>query len=159
MFAHKLETPCFTLCDRRDRRGGDQHHALSIHPRLRKLWRRVPMFAIGLLLRPSKSPWPTPSHHALLFACIVMAIGLTLRQLRVWPAPAGPKPSLLRQAIIEQLPPEALARRRYLHRQPPVSARLARNGRCGWRARRTPRWSSASCAMLPSRIRWKPRPV
>jgi len=62
MFAHKLRDACFTLCDRRDRRGGDQHHAL-LDPSApaAKLWRRVPMFAIGLLLAAHRITLASPA--------------------------------------------------------------------------------------------------
>jgi nucleotide-binding universal stress UspA family protein len=52
--------------------------------------------------------------HALAFVTIVMAVGLSLRALTRWAQARRPKPSLLRQAIVEQLPPEALARPRLL---------------------------------------------
>ncbi len=45
---------------------------------------------------------------------IVLAVGLSLRQLTRYTAKRRPKPSLLRRAIIEQLTPEALARPRIL---------------------------------------------
>ena len=49
--------------------------------------------------------------HALLFVAIVMAIGLAARALTKFLAERkGPKPSLLRQAIAEQLTPVALAK-------------------------------------------------
>jgi amino acid transporter len=114
MFAHKLETLAslyaigvigavainITLC--------------SIHPRLRKMWRRVPMFAIGILLAFIEITLAYTKPKALLFASIVMAIGLILRQITRMASARRPKPSLLRQAIIEQLPPDALAKPRFL---------------------------------------------
>jgi hypothetical protein len=84
------------------------------HPRLRRLSRKGPMAAIGGLLI---AIWLTLAYtkiHALVFVSIVLAIGLLLRQLTRWAATRKPKTSLLRQAIIEQLPPEALAKPRIL---------------------------------------------
>jgi nucleotide-binding universal stress UspA family protein len=52
--------------------------------------------------------------HALIFVSLVLAIGLTLRQLTRWAAARKPKPSLLRRAIVEQLTPEALAKPRVM---------------------------------------------
>ena len=48
--------------------------------------------------------------HALVFVTIVMVVGLTARQITKSVARRkGEQPSLLRQAIMEQLTPEALA--------------------------------------------------
>jgi K+-sensing histidine kinase KdpD len=53
--------------------------------------------------------------HALAFVCVVLAVGLTARAATKWFATRkGERPSLLRQAIMEQLPPEALAKPRVL---------------------------------------------
>src|SRR6185295_10565806 len=52
--------------------------------------------------------------HALIFVCIVLAVGLSLRQLTRHLAKRRAKPSLLRQAIVEQLTPEALMKPRML---------------------------------------------
>jgi nucleotide-binding universal stress UspA family protein len=68
------------------------------------------MMALGLLLL---AIWVTLAFtklHALVFVCVVMAIGLSVRSLTQWLARRrGPRPTLLQQAIREQLPPEALA--------------------------------------------------
>ena len=86
----------------------------SIHPRLRRWWRKAPMFLLGLTLIAIEITLALTKLHALLFASIVLAIGLTLRQVTRYAAARRPKPSLLRQAITEQLPPTALARPRML---------------------------------------------
>jgi nucleotide-binding universal stress UspA family protein len=53
--------------------------------------------------------------EALLFVTIVMAIGLLARQLNHWLAERkGPKPSLLRQAIVQQLTDDAMAKPKVL---------------------------------------------
>jgi K+-sensing histidine kinase KdpD len=50
----------------------------------------------------------------LVFVCVVLAIGLSLRRLTQYAAARRPKPSLLRQAIMEQLSPEVAASRKCL---------------------------------------------
>jgi len=83
----------------------------SIHPRLRGVRRKIPMFLLGVVLL---SIWVTlafTKHQALIFVAIVMVVGLSIRQLTKWLATRkGPRPTLLRQAIMEQLTPEALAK-------------------------------------------------
>lgn len=86
----------------------------SIHPRLRRMWRKVPMFGIGMLLVAIEITLAITKLHALLFACIVLVIGLSLRQITRATAKRRPRPSLLRQAIVEQLPESAMAMRRLL---------------------------------------------
>lgn len=86
----------------------------SIHPRLRKWWRKVPMLAIGLSLLAIEITLALTKLHALLFACVVLIIGLTLRQVTKATSRRRPKPSLLRQAIVEQLTETAMQRRRLL---------------------------------------------
>jgi amino acid transporter len=84
------------------------------HPRLRKIKRKLPMAAIGVLLI---AIWVTLAYtklHALIFVCIVLIVGLSLRQLTRYAATRRPKMSLLRQAIVEQLTPEALAKPKML---------------------------------------------
>jgi len=86
----------------------------AFHPRLRKTWRKVAMFGLGVLLI---AIWVTLAFtkiHALIFVCVVLALGLTLRRITQYAAARRPKPSLLRQAIIEQLTPDALIKPRML---------------------------------------------
>jgi nucleotide-binding universal stress UspA family protein len=84
------------------------------HPRLRHWKRKLPMVVLGLLLVAIWFTLAWTKLHALVFVSIVMAVGLALRQLTRWAAQRRPKVSLLRQAIVEQLPPEALAKPRIL---------------------------------------------
>lgn len=84
------------------------------HPRLRRLKRKLPMAGLGLLLIAIWITLALTKIHALIFVAIVMAVGLSLRQLTKWAAARRPKPSLLRQAIVEQLTPQALAKPRIL---------------------------------------------
>ncbi|HSZ58468.1 MAG TPA: universal stress protein, partial [Tepidisphaeraceae bacterium] len=80
----------------------------SIHPRLRKMYRKIPMAVLGLFLL---AIWVTLAFtklHALIFVCIVLIIGLTARQVNKWLAARKERPSLLRQAIMEQLTPEVM---------------------------------------------------
>jgi nucleotide-binding universal stress UspA family protein len=86
----------------------------TIHPRLRKVWRKIAMAAMALLLVAIWMTLATTKIPALIFVTIVLAIGLTLRQITRAAAKRRPKPSLLRQAIVEQLTPEALAKPRIL---------------------------------------------
>jgi amino acid transporter len=86
----------------------------AFHPRLRKLYRKIAMAALGLLLIAIWITLAFTKWHALAFVAIVLATGLSLRQLTRLAAKRRPKPSLLRQAIIEQLTPEALARPKVL---------------------------------------------
>jgi amino acid transporter len=86
----------------------------ALHPRLRRLSRKVPMALLGVVLL---AIWVTLAFtklHALAFVTIVMVVGLTARQVTRWVAGRRPRPSLLRQAIAEQLPAEALGKRKLM---------------------------------------------
>src|SRR4051812_18199097 len=87
----------------------------SLHPRLRRMHRKVPMMLLGVFLL---AIWVTLAFtklHALVFVCVVMVIGLSARQItKRLTARKGERPSLLRQAISEQLTPASLAKRRLL---------------------------------------------
>ncbi len=84
------------------------------HPRLRRIKRKLPMAAIGVLLIAIWFTLAWTKLHALIFVCIVLIVGLSLRQITKYAAGRRPKMSLLRQAIMEQLTPEALAKPRML---------------------------------------------
>lgn len=86
----------------------------AFHPRLRKIWRKAAMAALALLLVGIWITLALTKWHALAFVAIVLAGGLILRQLTRIAAARRAKPSLLRQAIMDQLPPEALAKPRVL---------------------------------------------
>ena len=86
----------------------------AIHPRLRRIKRKVPMILLGLVLLAIWVTLALTKLHALAFVSIVMVVGLSARQATKWLAKRRPKPSLLRQAILEQLAPEALAKRRIM---------------------------------------------
>jgi amino acid transporter len=86
----------------------------TIHPRLRRWWRKACMAALALLLAGIWMTLATTKVPALIFVTIVLAIGLSARQLTRVMAKRRPKLSLLRQAIHEQLTPEALAKPRLL---------------------------------------------
>ncbi|HWE96977.1 MAG TPA: APC family permease [Tepidisphaeraceae bacterium] len=87
----------------------------ALHPRLHRLWRKIPMFLLGLLLL---AIWVTLAFtkiHALIFVSVVMAVGLGARALtKLLQTRRGERPSLLRQAINEQLTPDALSRPKLL---------------------------------------------
>jgi hypothetical protein len=86
----------------------------AFHPRLRKWYRKLPMLGIGVVLIAVWVTLACTKLHALVFVSIVMVVGLVARQLTRYAAKKRPKPSLLRQAIIEQLPPEALLKPKML---------------------------------------------
>lgn len=87
----------------------------TIHPRLRGMKRKVPMALLGVLLL---AIWVTLAFtklHALVFVAIVMVVGLTARYgTRYMQQKKGPKPSLLRQAIMEQITTEAMVKPKFL---------------------------------------------
>jgi amino acid transporter len=86
----------------------------ALHPRLRRLHRKGPMVVLGVLLL---AIWVTLAFtklHALIFVCIVMIVGLAARQLTKYVAGRKPKSSLLRRAIVEQLPADSLAKQRIM---------------------------------------------
>jgi amino acid transporter len=87
----------------------------AFHPRLRKWHRKIPMMVLGLILL---IIWVTLAYvkrDALIFVSIVMVLGLTARYFNKKMATRkGPRPSLLRQAIMQQLGAGALDRPRIL---------------------------------------------
>jgi hypothetical protein len=86
----------------------------STHPRMRRTPRKFAALSLGLFLM---AVWVTlafTKSHALVFVCVVLAVGLTLRQVTRAAARRRPQPSLLRRAIMEQLEPQALGKRRVL---------------------------------------------
>jgi amino acid transporter len=88
---------------------------VSTHPRLRRPWRKAAALGLGLLLMAIWVTLALTKMHALAFVCVVLAVGLIARQATKWYASRkGERPSLLRQAIMEQLSPEALALPRVL---------------------------------------------
>jgi amino acid transporter len=86
----------------------------ALHPRLRKWYRKVAIGALGAFL---VVVWVTLAFTkvpALVFVSIVMVVGLSLRFLTKLYAKRRPKPSLLRRAIMEQLPADAMSRKKIL---------------------------------------------
>jgi amino acid transporter len=87
----------------------------AFHPRLRRMRRKIPMMLLGIILL---TIWVTLAYvkrDALIFVSVVMVIGLTARHLNKKMANRkGPRPSLLRQAIMDQLGNGALDRPRVL---------------------------------------------
>jgi hypothetical protein len=87
----------------------------AVHPRLRRMKRKIPMMLLGLILLAIWVTLALVKHQALIFVCVVMAVGLAARQFSKWFATRkGPQLSLLKAAIVEQLTPEALAKPRVL---------------------------------------------
>jgi amino acid transporter/nucleotide-binding universal stress UspA family protein len=95
----------------------------TFHPRLRP-WRwmrgelafprRIPMALLGVLLIAIWITLAFTKLHALIFVCVVLVFGLTLRRITQIAARRKPKPSLLRQAIVEQISPDAWTRPRIM---------------------------------------------
>jgi amino acid transporter/nucleotide-binding universal stress UspA family protein len=86
----------------------------SFHPRLRKPYRKAARGALAALLLAIWVTLAVTKLHALAFVTVVMVVGLALRQVTKYAQARRPKPSLLRQAIVEQLPPDALEKRKLL---------------------------------------------
>ncbi|MCY2953026.1 MAG: universal stress protein [Planctomycetota bacterium] len=87
----------------------------AMHPRLRRMRRKAPMIALGVVLLGIWVSLAYVKREALMFVTIVMVVGLLARALtKWWGTRKGPKPSLIRQAIAEQLTPEALGKRKIL---------------------------------------------
>jgi amino acid transporter len=87
----------------------------AFHPRLRRMKRKIPMMLLGIILL---FIWVTLAYvkrEALIFVTIVMVVGLTARYFnKAFANRKGPRPSLLRQAIMEQLGGGAMDRPKIL---------------------------------------------
>lgn len=82
---------------------------VTFHPRLRAPWRKMTAGFIALLLM---AIWVTLGFdkvHALEFVTIVVVVGFVARAITKAVQKRNPKLPLIRQAILEQLTPEALA--------------------------------------------------
>lgn len=87
----------------------------AMHPRLHRMRRKLPMILLGLLLLAIWITLACTKLSALRFVVIVVGTGLLARwATKWWAGRRGPRPSLLRQAIIEQLTPDAMARPKIL---------------------------------------------
>lgn len=85
------------------------------HPRLRKMYRKIPMVILAVFLLAIWITLAFTKLHALAFVSIVLVIGLAARQLNKWMnARKGPQPTLLQKAVTEQLTPEAMVRPKIL---------------------------------------------
>ncbi len=86
-----------------------------MHPRLRRMRRKIPMVILGIVLLAIWVTLACTKLQALIFVDVVMVVGLTARQLNKWLATRkGPAPSLLRQAIMEQLTAQAMVQPKLL---------------------------------------------
>jgi amino acid transporter len=81
----------------------------TFHPRLRRPWRKAAMAGIALLLVCIWLTLAITKLHALVFVSIVLGVGLLLRLATQAAARRRGKPSLFRQAVLEQLTPEAMS--------------------------------------------------
>ena len=86
----------------------------ALHPRLRKYSRKIPMFLLGTLLAAIWVTIAIVKWEASVFVAIILFLGFSLRFATKYAAGKRPKPSLLRQAIIEQLPADVLAKPKVL---------------------------------------------
>jgi nucleotide-binding universal stress UspA family protein len=86
----------------------------ALHPRLRRHYRKAGMVVLGVVLLAIWVTLAFTKPHALVFVLVVMAIGLSARYVTKHVAARRPKPTLLRQAVLEQLTPDAFARRKLL---------------------------------------------
>ena len=88
----------------------------TLHPRLRRPYRKIPMFALSALLIAILVTLSFVKVQAVIFVAIVMVVGLSLRWLTKFIASRGDdeKPSLLRQAIREQLSDSSMDRPKVL---------------------------------------------
>jgi amino acid transporter/nucleotide-binding universal stress UspA family protein len=86
----------------------------AFHPRLRRAWRKAAMGALGLLLVLVWITLAVTKVPALIFVTLIMVVGLGARQFTRWAAARRARPTLLQEAIREQLTPDALARPKLL---------------------------------------------
>jgi amino acid transporter len=87
----------------------------AFHPRLRKIYRKVPLLLLGFILVVMWITLAWVKRDALIFVSIVMVVGLSARKLnKVVANRRGPKISLLRQAVMSQLGSGAMSRSRVL---------------------------------------------
>lgn len=82
---------------------------VSLHPRLRRWYRKSAMGLLALLLVGIWLTLAVTKIHALVFVSLVLGGGLLLRFATQAAARRRGKPSLFRQAVMEQLTPQAMA--------------------------------------------------
>jgi nucleotide-binding universal stress UspA family protein len=78
------------------------------------MWRRTFMGWLAVILIAIWITLAFTKLHAVVFVSVVLMIGLALREITRYAQKKRPKPSLLRQAIVEQLPVDALMRPKLL---------------------------------------------
>ncbi len=86
----------------------------SLHPRLRRIWRKVAVASLALLLVAIFITLAATRVYALVFIAIVVSIGLLTRWANQYVTSRKPKLSLFRQAIVDQITPDAWNRPRLL---------------------------------------------
>jgi amino acid transporter/nucleotide-binding universal stress UspA family protein len=87
---------------------------IAFHPRLRRWYRKISMTLLAVLLVTIWVTLAITKLNALAFVTIILATGLLARQLTRLHAARHPRRTLLQEAVVEQLPPEALAKPRLL---------------------------------------------
>ena len=84
------------------------------HPRLKGKRRKIGFAVLSIVLWLIWLTLAFTKLYALAFVAIVLAVGLTLRQLTQMAKKRRPKPTLLRQAILDQLTPDGMMRPKLL---------------------------------------------
>ena len=84
------------------------------HPRLKGKRRKIGFATLSIVLWLIWLTLAFTKLYALAFVAIVLAVGLTLRQLTQIAKKRRPKPTLLRQAILDQLTPDGMMRPKLL---------------------------------------------
>ena len=86
----------------------------STHPRLRRRWRKVAVMTLGIVMIAIWLTLAWTKWHATVFVTIVMLAGLTLRAITQFAAKRRPRRSLFRQAIVDQITPDAWSKPKLL---------------------------------------------
>lgn len=86
----------------------------TFHPRLRRFRRKLAMALLAVLLIAIWLTLAFTKWHATAFVAIVLTVGLSLRGITKLARARRPRPSLLRQAVAEQLSEAALEKPRLL---------------------------------------------
>lgn len=88
---------------------------VALHPRVRHWWRKGAAVLLAVILTAIWITLAVTKLHALIFVGIVLTVGLTARYItRRMSGPVLSPANLLRQAILEQITPEALTGRKVL---------------------------------------------
>ena len=84
------------------------------HPRLRRPWRKVAVTTLGVLMVAIWLTLAWTKWHATVFVAVVLVSGLLLRAFTRYLATRRPRLSLFRQAIVDQITPDAWSKPKIL---------------------------------------------